>query len=744
MSLGLDPLRQVRGIGIDQYKAGLGEYLGAVASDAWANGPLAQAGRLIEASGQQADAEDRGEALLSAEEASTEGRDLGLRFDAPIARGAYNVLADEKRREVAAEATFKRARLENGYGTLHWLLGGGTEFLTQAADPLNIASAFIPVVGEARYAAMAARMGRLPAALAKGAAEGAVGQGLLEPLQIADRRQMGDDYTMLDTLTNLAFGGGLGVVLHGAGYGLGAGFRFMRDRYGVKETAGRAADTEALAARDERLAPPEGRPEPPTIEKVAEPPPRQPVAEQMEKLRPETKDAAMRTAIAQLAQDKPVDIEPVLRADPGWREIRASIQAARNDIEQLQAQSAVPPPPGAIEPPPEWQPAAEDLKLAARVAKGWTPDVALAKPQSLVDFVRKNGGLLKDQPEASDLLAQDIGRQPGLLRTKDGGGRSHDDMAVMAREQGYNIGPDLDTGNGINAARFLEMLVEDASGRRKHFPDDAHTEAWRVQQDYFENFARDLETRGIHPKGMEPRQVAWLLAQDADTQRLMSLLHNVDRLGPDTSLELAMRLEAERVRLESEVAAAELEPGALERDAGMDHRELPAATLAELERFYADTDRAAGPREEGQEAAGRGAGERRPDQGGQADAAGRDGRDAAAEGAGLRREGGQGEGAEGSAGAAGDLAPTPEELGRFAERQQQADLHADPDALQRRDERLAGEARETAQLLADDLQAYGHLLDENARAIFDQAGRFFDEETKAIDSLAACRIGGGA
>lgn len=48
------------------------------------------------------------------------------------------------------------------------------------------------------------------------------------------------------------------------------------------------------------------------------------------------------------------------------------------------------------------------------------------------------------------------------------------------------------------------------------------------------------------------------------------------------------------------------------------------------------------------------------------------------------------------------------------------------------------------QLLADDLKQYGHLLDEDeTRAIFDDTARVFDEESKAIDALASCRIGEG-
>lgn len=729
MSFGLDPLRQVRNVGVDQYRAGLGEYLDAVASDAWAAGPLASMGRMVDVAEAGALAKRRGETLLTPKEASDRGRELGLRFEEPIAESAYEVLAESKRRQLANESVFKRARAEDGYGTVEWLLAGGTEFLTMAADPLNIASAFVPVVREARFAAWSARFGALPATLARGAIEGAAGQALLEPIIWADKAQVGDEYSMLDTLVSLSFGGGLGVVLHGAAYGAGAGFRFMRSRF-----------TERPSELTDRRVSLSGT-EPPVYTRDESPPPRQPVAEAVEKLRPETKDAALRTAIAQLVQDKPVDVEPVLRADPDYAPIRTEMDAAaRADIASLQRASAesarevAVATSNAMAPPADWQPTPAELKLAVRVSRGWKPEAPLAPPQSLVDFVRKSGGLIAGTAEAAELQASDIGRQPGLLRTR-AKGRQADQMAQAARDAGYRLGDETASGSGINVDAFVKALIEDASGRTKHYPDDAHTDAWRAQQRYFDTFRQDLERMGLDPRGVDPRQLAWLLQQDADTARLMVLLAQIDQLGPEGSLELAARLDAERAALERQILADE--PGRLETDAPQaDHRDLPAATLAELESFYADVERAAGEGEAGRRAPGEPAAGERPPAGGEAAPARGGGRDDPAARAGLRREGGEEGPAAAEQGTEADLAG-------FAERQQGADLHANPAALAVRDERLAAEGREIRQLLDDDLRDFGHLLDDGAtRDIFDAAGRIFDEEIAAVDALASCRIGG--
>ena len=717
--IGLDPLRDVRGVGIDQYRAGLGEYLDAVASDAWMNSPLAGVGRVLDSSQAQRDARTAGETLLTPQEASDRGREIGLRFEAPIAESAFNVLADSKRRQIANEDVFKRARLEEGYGTLQWLLAGGTEFLTMAADPLNIASAFVPVVSQARYASWAARFGSLPATLARGAVEGVAGQALLEPVLAADNSLRGNEYSLLDTLVNLGFGGGLGVVLHGAGYGIGAGFRFMRDRYRPVEAAREASGVRSVL-----------------VEKIDEPPPRQPVAEAVEKLRPETKDAAMRTAVAQLVQDKPVDIDPVLRADPNYEPVRTEMDAAaRRDLRELQQRSAdsAKDVAGAIEPPPEWQPTAEEMKVATRVARGWTPEAPLTRPQSLVDFVRKNGGLIDGTPEAAELLASDIGRQPGLLRTRERG-RQADQIAQAAADAGYRFGSETPTGSGIDVAAFVRALIEDATGVAKLFPDDAHTTAWQAQQRYFAEFQSYLKDGlGLDAKGMDPRQLAWLLRQDQTTARTMVLLQRIDSLGPDSSLELAMRLDAERAELERQILSDE--PGAVEPDAPRaDHRDIPAATLEELEAYYADIERTAGEAQSGGQAPGRQADARGPTEGGEAAPAGRGGDPAPAEGSRLRRP----ESEEGPRPAQ----PGAEELGSFAERQAAADLHADPAALATRDERLATEAREVQQLLADDLRDFGHLIDPETRASIDAVGKVFDDDAAGMNALASCQLGG--
>lgn len=246
--------------------------------------------------------------------------------------------------------------------------------------------------------------------------------------------------------------------------------------------------------------------------------------------------------------------------------------------------------------PKDYTPTPEELTLAQRVSRGWTPQVMEQQPQSLVDFVRKNGGLRLGTPEAGDMRAADIGRQPGLLRLR---GMSADDMARAALDNGYRFGPDTEYGNGVNTDAFVRALIEDASGRRKHHPETADTAAWRVQRDYLEHFGNYLADIGLDPKGVDARTVAWVLKQSPEQARIAALLLKHDRLGEQSSIELAHGLDGEIAAARAEMTP---EPGAW--DMG-DPRELPQPTRAELERFYADYERATGQGEPDAGSAGR-------------------------------------------------------------------------------------------------------------------------------------------
>jgi GGDEF domain-containing protein len=96
-------------------------------------------------------------------------------------------------------------------------------------DPANVATSFIPVVGEARYAQLLARAGglagRTGVRAGVGGLEGAVGAALVEPAIYAGQQQWRSDYDAYDSMLNIAGGAGFGAFLHG-----GAGM--VKDAFG--------------------------------------------------------------------------------------------------------------------------------------------------------------------------------------------------------------------------------------------------------------------------------------------------------------------------------------------------------------------------------------------------------------------------------------------------------------------------------------------------------------------------------
>lgn len=203
--------------------------------------------------------------MLTADQARARIGDLPLEIPAAgIRSDVLDILIDSKTEELRRANVLARASL--GATIPGALLGA-------MADPVNIPLAFVPVVGQARFAAMARQVGVTGARLGRGAVEGLVGAAVIEPVVLAAAGREQADYDMLDSLINVAFGTGVGGGLHLAG-GFGADIA-------------RAATGRASLAAQLNLAPAASR------------------------------EALLRTAVAQAAEGRLVDVMPVIRSDPG-------------------------------------------------------------------------------------------------------------------------------------------------------------------------------------------------------------------------------------------------------------------------------------------------------------------------------------------------------------------------------------------------------------------------------------------
>lgn len=173
--------------------------------------------------------------LMDAQAARDKVSGMGLDIKIPeqgIRQGALDILIDRHREQAARQQVMTRA---NG-GSFGTQLAAGVA--ASLLDPLNVASAFVPVIGEVRYAAM---LGRAATPLARagvragvGAVEGAVGAAIIEPLPLIAAQMDQTEYGLSDSLANIALGGLLGGGLHTVG---GAVSDALRRRMATESTS---------------------------------------------------------------------------------------------------------------------------------------------------------------------------------------------------------------------------------------------------------------------------------------------------------------------------------------------------------------------------------------------------------------------------------------------------------------------------------------------------------------------------
>lgn len=215
---GLPEQAQQRAAGLEGMPATSGEAIGASFDEALRFNPAASLFRAARRA--------MGESpMLAPEEAAARyGLDGRLKFSEPTPEHVARDLYELKLQELRLQSIQDRSP----GGALQMLGSLGAGFAGSALDPINIASAFVPVVGATRMAAWSAAWGVNRARLTKGAAEGAVGAAVVEPLVFGVARAEQADYDALDSLLNVTFGAALGGGLHWAGGAIGDAFSGRR------------------------------------------------------------------------------------------------------------------------------------------------------------------------------------------------------------------------------------------------------------------------------------------------------------------------------------------------------------------------------------------------------------------------------------------------------------------------------------------------------------------------------------
>ena len=551
------------GLSIDELDAPWADRIGAVIDDAWARNPVPTIQRFIERrtagnarlgtrrQGRVHDRRPYAAPLRSPEDLNERYFDLGLRFESPTRETVAILRADTRRRELARQAVI--ARGESGLGFT--LESFGVGLLASAADPINIASAFVPIVGPVRFAAMTARSGIHAARLARGTVEGVVGAALVEPIVLAGAYAEDADYGVADSLLNLAFGGVLGGGLHVAGGRLGDAVS--------RGGGGRSVQRRLAAAAQE------------------------------------TREAALRAAVAQAADGRKVDIEPIVNADPrasaAPREATGAppVEGVPLAAEQYRAILQAGAEPGEFLIPEGFRARPDQLARARDIKRGQPQ--AKDRPESLARWIRSEGGI-RTGDEAEELFRHaEIDPRSGLLRKK---GRHWDDLAIKAQEEGFFRPPGPNEPWGLHLSEFFDAVqrdYQDAPGTVTRSSEDV---AFReFEESLAEQHAYYAETLGLDLKSMSDRDLAWLMTVDDSDVRLHDLTRRVGSLSEVESDELAFRMDGEieeakaadiaAFRAETEGRAQALEPEEIDPELEAERAGRPV-TLEELEAIDAD------------------------------------------------------------------------------------------------------------------------------------------------------------
>ena len=433
----------------DVSKAGTLDVLGATLDETLYYNPLSALNRTFD---QYLGPSANGRVLSSDEFRGSQYFREGIEVDENgITEGLANLLSERHDRRENFKFTLNRSRGGFGLGAAQF----GTMLAGSLLDPLNVASAFIPAVGQARMATMAARFGKTGSRLMAGAIDGAVGATVLEPLVIGQAYLEQDaDYGLMDSFLNVTFGSVLGGGLH-------VGFGKISDRI------------EASRVSDEALA-----------RSVAQAVTDQPVtAGRLVEQQEAAKDAdIIAKANERLAQDRSVrGVER--RFDPETGDI----------IEETVLRGD--------EPPAE----------ARRKGKARPPQLRVAEPKTLIQYIRAKGGIDPNGTGATDLKEVIPAAKAGKFYVSAAkGGRSVDDMLTAAREDGYLPAAIEGVPDEIDINDFINAVREDKAGNKQYSAAEQDAvDAFQAAQDIQEF----LDKRGIDPTGLSETELDRVIAE---------------------------------------------------------------------------------------------------------------------------------------------------------------------------------------------------------------------------------------
>ena len=310
----LDVSTSAQDNGYDRYSKSLTETLGAIASDNWEYNPLEATKTHRSLNVAERESMRENESRINRQELNKEYSDLGLYFKEDEYQSVVDIMVEKKEEERARQSVISRGPAGSWNPFSSGFYVGAAKFGTGLAvsmlDPINIAASFVPVFGQARFAALAARTSLRTARLARGTVEGAVGAALVEPLVYSAAKRVQADYGAVDSLLNITFGSILGGGLH-VGVGklrdiktLSKYKKFREDVNKVRKETGIKSDELEPELTNEQVLFREYYKD--TSDFMLK----------LEKTDPRTRKLLLEKSLGDLLMDEPVDVGPVVNADP--------------------------------------------------------------------------------------------------------------------------------------------------------------------------------------------------------------------------------------------------------------------------------------------------------------------------------------------------------------------------------------------------------------------------------------------
>ena len=296
--------------GYDLYKTTLKESLGAVASDNWKYNPFQSIKTYYNLENAKSMSQEQDISPINRKELNKEYSNLGLYFEQDEYQSVVDIMVTQKKEELERQSIMARGPkgswnpLSGGFyvGAAKLAVGIGTSFL----DPINIGASFIPVFGQARFAAIAARTGFKTARAVRGGVEGAVGATLLEPIVYGSAQKVQADYDLVDSFMNIGFGTIIGSGLHvgaGALKDIGTAQKFEAQIIKNKKNLDEGTGGEPELNLYNQYYPVNGE-----------------FMMKLEKTDPRTRELLLAKAIGDLSLENPVNTASILDADATLRE----------------------------------------------------------------------------------------------------------------------------------------------------------------------------------------------------------------------------------------------------------------------------------------------------------------------------------------------------------------------------------------------------------------------------------------